>query len=93
MARLYSKYIVRRLRSVKEYPKATLVGNSVDVSRVGSPFVLMPSKDPAAMIALKCYADNCETELAEDIKHWIERIEKADKVLGTQGRRNQPFVK
>lgn len=100
MARLHAKYSVHKLRPAsqlltKEGRKSTLIGSSVDVDNAESPFVLFPRKDPAALVALKCYALNCEPELAQDIRQWIELIRRADQMLGkqygTQGERNKPF--
>lgn len=83
---LYKKYDVFKRTSQEKT-------ESVDILDVNSSFVLMPRKDPAAMIALKCYAANCEPELSEQIRKWINRIEKAPRVRGTQGKRNEPFCK
>lgn len=100
MARLHAKYSVYKLQrtrglSTKEGRKSTLIGISVDVDNAESPFVLFPRKDPAALVALKCYALNCEPALALDIRQWIALIRKADEALGkqfgTQGKRNAPF--
>jgi len=87
---LYEKYEVRR-KNPKPGQEGVML--SVDVKDIDSPFVLIPRKDPAAMKALECYAENCEPELGKEIKRWIELIKKAPKILGTQGKRNQPFVK
>ena len=95
MAKLYAKYSIHRLRPTPEnkVPQSTLLPNSVDIDNINSPFVLMPRKDPVAMIALECYADACESRLAKEIKKWIQQIKQAPKVLGTQGRRNIPFMR
>lgn len=85
--KLYEKYLVYQ-KGVQNSGKS-----SVDVLDVDSPFVLMPRKDPAAMVALECYSDFCEPELAREIKRWIQRIKQAPKILGTQGKRNKPFCK
>lgn len=87
---LYQKYEVRR-KVAKPGQEHTMI--SVDTLDVDSPFVLMPRKDPAAMVALQCYADFCEPELGRQIKRWIQRIKQAPKILGTQGKRNRPFCK
>lgn len=83
--KLYKKYAVYRIGDSRFW-------QSVDTKNVDSPFVLMPRKDPAAMLALECYADSCEPELRREIKHWIQRIKRAPKILGTQGRRNKRFA-
>ena len=52
-------------------------------------FVLKPWKDPAALHALRAYADRCYRELARDLAAWIRAIEKGPVVRGDVGRRNE----
>lgn len=61
---------------------------SVDPNDVDSPFVLMPRKDPAAFAAMLTYANNCQGELAAEIRDWLRKIAEAPPVFGTQGARN-----
>ena len=84
--KLYKKYIVYKfgIRNGGIF--------SVDVEDVNSAFVLMPRKDPVAMTALECYATFCEPELRREIMQWIQRIKKAPKILGTQGKRNKQHL-
>ena len=84
--KLYKKYIVYKfgIRNGGIF--------SVDVGDVNSPFVLMPRKDPVAMTALECYASFCEPELRRQIEQWVQRIKKAPKILGTQGKRNKQYL-
>lgn len=84
--KLYNKYIVYKfgIRNGGMF--------SVDVEDVNSPFVLMPRKDPVAMTALECYASFCEPEMRREIMQWIQRIKKAPKILGTQGKRNKQYL-
>ena len=52
-------------------------------------FVLKPWKDPAALHALRAYADRCYPELARDLAAWIRAIERGPVVRGGVGRRNE----
>ena len=52
-------------------------------------FVLRPWKDPAALHALRAYADRCYPELARDLAAWVRAIEKGPIVRGDVGRRNE----
>lgn len=57
-------------------------------------FVLSPERDPAALEALKRYAEACEPELAQDIKQWIRKIEgRRGKNLGKMGTLNAQHMK
>jgi hypothetical protein len=51
-------------------------------------FVLKPWKDPAALRALRAYAEHCYPELARDLGGWIRAIERGPVVRGGIGRRN-----
>ena len=52
-------------------------------------FVLKPWKDPAALHALRAYADRCYPELARDLAAWIRAVERGAVVRGDVGRRNE----
>ncbi len=48
-------------------------------TRVDGAFVLLPEKDPAALLALKAYAAASDNPtLSADIDAWVERIEAAE---------------
>jgi hypothetical protein len=55
-------------------------------------FVLKPWKDPAALLALRAYRDNCFPELRRDLDVWIRAIEAGPTVRGDVGRRNERHV-
>jgi hypothetical protein len=52
-------------------------------------FVLKPWKDPAALLALRAYRDNCFPELRRELDAWIRAIETGPTVRGDVGRRNE----
>ena len=54
-----------------------------------APFVLKPWKDPAALHALRAYADRCYPALAQDLAAWMRAIERGPVVRGDVGRRNE----
>ena len=56
-------------------------------------FVLRPWKDPAALYALRAYADRCYPELSRDLAAWIRAIEKGPVVRGDVGRRNEAHAR
>ena len=56
-------------------------------------FVLRPWKDPAALHALRAYADRCYPELARDLAAWIRAIERGPVVRGDVGRRNDAHAR
>jgi hypothetical protein len=56
-------------------------------------FPLKPWKDPAALVALRTYRDNCFPELRRDLDAWIRVIEAGPAVRGDVGRRNEPHVR
>src|SRR5437867_6536 len=56
-------------------------------------FVLRPWKDPAALHALRAYAERCYPELAGDLAAWIRAIEKGRVVRGDVGRRNEAHAR
>ena len=60
-----------------------------DVADPEGVFVLKPWKDPAALHALRAYADRCYSELARDLAAWIRAIERGPVVRGDVGRRNE----
>jgi hypothetical protein len=55
-------------------------------------FVLKPWKDPAALRALRAYADCCYPELARDLQDWIRAIERAPAPRGDVGQRNEAHI-
>jgi len=55
-------------------------------------FVLKPWKDPAALRALKTYAQSCYPALRAEIEAWIREIEAGPVVRGDVGRRNESFA-
>ena len=56
-------------------------------------FVLKPWKDPAALRALRAYADTCYPELGRDLAGWIRAIERGPVVRGGVGRRNEDHAR
>jgi hypothetical protein len=56
-------------------------------------FVLRPWKDPAALHALRAYADRCYPELVRDLAAWLRTIEKGPVVRGDVGRRNEAHAR
>jgi hypothetical protein len=56
-------------------------------------FVLKPWKDPAALRALRAYAEHCYPELARDLGGWIRAIERGPVVRGGIGRRNDEHLR
>lgn len=56
-------------------------------------FVLKPWKDPAALDALRAYAERCYPELARDLAGWIRAIERGPVVRGDVGRRNEAHAR
>ena len=56
-------------------------------------FVLKPWKDPAALHALRAYADHCYAELAKDLAAWIRAIERGPVMRGGVGRRNEAHAR
>jgi hypothetical protein len=55
-------------------------------------FVLKPWKDPAALHALRAYADRCYPALAQDLAAWMRAIERGPVVRGDVGRRNEAHL-
>jgi hypothetical protein len=55
-------------------------------------FVLKPWKDPAALRALRAYAEHCYPALARDLEGWIRAIERGQVVRGGVGRRNEDHM-
>jgi hypothetical protein len=67
---------------------------SVNFAQPEPYFVLSPERDPAALEALKRYADVCEPDLSRDIREWIRRIEgRRGKNLGKMGEVNAGHMK
>jgi hypothetical protein len=56
-------------------------------------FVLKPWKDPAALHALRAYAERCYPELGRDLQSWIRAIEKGPVMRGDVGRRNEAHTR
>ncbi len=90
--KLRPKYTVQRIREfdspggpVEPVGKSML---STDPESVDSPFVLMPRKDPAALMAMITYACHCEPDLANEIKDWLDKMAEAEPKYGSQGTRN-----
>ena len=52
-------------------------------------FVLKPWKDPAALHALRAYAERCYPALAQDLAAWVRAIERGPVVRGDVGRLNE----
>jgi len=89
--KLRPKYEVQRIGI-----RGSFVGprmKSTDPEDVDSPFVLMPRKDPAAFLALLVYASQCEPDLAMEIQGWLNKIAEAEPKYGTQGCRNQTYMR
>ncbi len=89
--KLRPKYMVCKINEAGEMEPPSMV--SVDPDDVGSPFVLMPRKDPAAFYALLSYAQVCEADLAREIRIWLGEIASAPPVFGSQGLRNRVYMK
>ena len=56
-------------------------------------FVLKPWKDPAALHALRAYAERCYPELGRDLVAWIRAVERGPVVRGDIGRRNEEHAR
>jgi hypothetical protein len=82
MAELTKRYVVMTMAT--EAPFDTRDADGV--------FVLKPWKDPAALHALRAYADRCYPELARDLAAWIRAIERGPAVRGGVGRRNEEHL-
>jgi hypothetical protein len=58
------------------YKKFTAIKNSTNEEVKEDVFVLIPSKDPAAIEALRTYArETNNLQLSEEITHWLNFIE------------------
>ncbi len=79
MAELTRRYVVMTMATEAPF----------DVRDPEGVFVLKPWKDPAALRALRAYADCCYPELARDLSDWIRAIERGPVVRGGVGRRNE----
>jgi len=62
-----------------------------DPTHPDEPFVLKPWKDPAALRALRAYAQSCYPELRAELETWIRQIEAGPVVRGDVGSRNEPY--
>jgi hypothetical protein len=63
-----------------------------DPTHPDEPFVLKPWKDPAALRALRTYAQSCYPELRAELETWIREIEAGPVLRGDVGRRNEPYA-
>lgn len=63
-----------------------------DLADPDGAFVLKPWKDPAALRALRAYAEHCYPALARDLEIWIRAIERGPVVRGDVGRRNEQHL-
>jgi hypothetical protein len=79
MAELTRRYVVMALATDGPF----------DTGDAEGVFVLKPWKDPAALHALRAYADRCYPELARDLQAWMRAIERGPVVRGGVGRRNE----
>ena len=89
--KLRPKYGVQR-----EGPQGQLIGTrmkSTDPNDPDSPFVLMPLKDPAAFMAMLFYCRYCEDDLAVEIREWLTKVAEAGPKHGSQGARNQIYMR
>ena len=79
MAELTRRYVVMTMATESPF----------DLRDSEGAFVLRPWKDPAALHALRAYAERCYPELARDLAAWIRVIESGPVVRGDVGRRNE----
>ena len=79
MPELTRRYVVMAMASEAPF----------DLADPDGVFVLKPWKDPAALRALRAYADHCYPALARDLTSWIEAIARGPVVRGDVGRRNE----
>ena len=76
------KYVVRRLGE-----------DGSEGEPVDGCFVLKAVEDPAALIAMKVYAENCHDDLHDRIVDVVEGIESKDTMrLSDTGEANLPFL-
>ena len=83
MTELTRRYVVMAMATDGPYDTRDLDGV----------FVLKPWKDPAALHALRAYAERCYPELARDLAGWIRAIERGPVVRGDVGRRNEAHAR
>jgi hypothetical protein len=83
MAELTRRYVVMTMATEAPF----------DVRDPEGVFVLKPWKDPAAVRALRAYADCCYPELSRDLAEWIRAIERGPMVHGDVGRRNEDHTR
>jgi hypothetical protein len=79
MAELTRRYVVMTMATEGPF----------DLRDPDGSFVLRPWKDPAALHALRAYAERCYPELARELGAWIGAIEGGPVVRGDVGRRNE----
>jgi len=82
MAELTRRYVVMTMATEAPF----------DVRDPEGVFVLKPWKDPAALRALRAYADCCYPELARDLQDWIRAIEREPTPRGDVGQRNEAHI-
>ncbi len=79
---LKPKYVVRRLNE-----------DGGEGEPIEGCFVLKPASDPAALIAMKIYAENCHDDLHDRIVAEVELIEsRATMELSDTGEANLPYL-
>ena len=83
MAELMRRYVVM----------AMATDGPFDMRDPDGAFVLKPWKDPAALHALRAYADRCYPALAQDLAAWMRAIERGPVVRGDVGRRNEAHAR
>ena len=83
MAELSRRYVVMTIATEGPF----------DMRDPDGAFVLKPWKDPAALHALRAYAERCYPELAGDLEGWIRAIERGPAVRGDVGRRNEAHTR
>ena len=83
MPELYEKYSVRRIEEDQEPSSPDLLAPAPTGA-----FVLKPSKDPAAEVAMMAYAHCCEPALGKEILDWLKKVRITREPLGRQGYKN-----
>ena len=78
MGELTRRYVVMTMATEAPFDVADPVGV----------FVLKPWKDPAALRALRAYAECCYPELARDLVAWARAIDGGPVIRGGIGERN-----
>jgi hypothetical protein len=60
------------------FDKYTVINNVTNEVIKERTFTLVPSRDPAAVAALRTYAQYANKVLANDLNQWLDDIEKGD---------------